>query len=107
MSREATEPEELTYAAAIDAIRLGVASVREPDAPSQEVTNSTAFWAGEDPDEPCLGFDSLDLLELVIFLEERFGWEIPEERIDAQGWRTVGDLAAVMVEIVPASPSRS
>jgi len=107
MSLEATQPQELTHAAAVDAIRLGVDSVRGPDAAPQEVTAATAFWVGEDPDGPCLGFDSLDLLELVIFLEERFGWEIPEERIDAQGWRTVGDLATVVIEIAPTSGSRS
>ena len=37
-----------------------------------------------------LGADSLDSIELVMELEERFGIEIPDE--DAQELQTVGDV---------------
>lgn len=37
-----------------------------------------------------LGFDSLNLVELVLALEEKFDIKIPDE--DAQNLRTVGDV---------------
>jgi acyl carrier protein len=37
-----------------------------------------------------LGGDSLDMLELMMALEERFGFEVPDE--DAEGINTVGDV---------------
>lgn len=37
-----------------------------------------------------LGADSLDLVELTLALEERFGIEIPDE--DGEKMRTVGDV---------------
>ena len=39
-----------------------------------------------------LGADSLDVVELVMAIEEEFGFEIPEE--DAEKIRTVGDATA-------------
>lgn len=37
-----------------------------------------------------LGADSLDIVELVMTMEEKFDIEIPDE--DAEGLRTVGDV---------------
>ncbi|MCC3157866.1 acyl carrier protein [Hymenobacter sp. 15J16-1T3B] len=37
-----------------------------------------------------LGLDSLDVVELVIRLEQRFGVELPDSEIG--GWRTLGDV---------------
>lgn len=37
-----------------------------------------------------LGGDSLDLLELMMALEERFGFEVPDK--DAEGINTAGDV---------------
>ena len=39
-----------------------------------------------------LGFDSLDCIELVMEIEERFGVQIDEET--AETWKTVGDVEA-------------
>jgi len=36
-----------------------------------------------------LGADSLDIVELVMAMEDEFGFEIPDE--EAEGIRTVGD----------------
>jgi len=42
-----------------------------------------------------LGADSLDVVELVMAIEEEFGFEIPED--DANAIRTVGDAIAYIV----------
>jgi acyl carrier protein len=90
----------LDYAAVIERIRAGVCSVKG-DLAGEMVTDEACFWLAADRGEPCLAFDSLDLLELLVFLEEEFGWSIPEEQLDAAGWRTVGDLAALVMRNVP------
>lgn len=95
--------EELTHAAVLGVIRRGIRSVRGPEAEIGDLAGSTGLWGAEDPGQPNLGFDSLDLLELVIYLEEELGWEIPEERIDAEGWRTLGDLASAVMSIAESA----
>jgi acyl carrier protein len=52
---------------------------------ANEVTLSKSFV--ED-----LNADSLDLTELIMTFEERFGFEIPEE--EAEKLKTVGDVVA-------------
>ena len=49
----------------------------------EDVTESSSFK--ED-----LGVDSLDLFELLMSLEEEYGFEIPAE--DMEGLETVGDV---------------
>jgi len=39
-----------------------------------------------------LNADSLDLTELIMTIEERFGIEVPEK--DAEGLKTVGDVVS-------------
>jgi acyl carrier protein len=64
----------------------------------QEVIDIVVEQLGVDKDEVTsaksfvedLGADSLDLTELIMTFEERFGCEIPEK--DAEGLRTVGDV---------------
>jgi hypothetical protein len=90
----------LTYKVAVDAVRQGVVEVKGSDLTVEKIAEHTALWpGGGDESHPCLDLDSLDLLELVVFLEGSVGVEIGEERIDAEGWRTVGDVAAVLVSI--------
>ena len=43
-----------------------------------------------------LGADSLDIVELVMALEEEFGFEIPDE--DAENIRTVGDAVGYITQ---------
>lgn len=64
----------------------------------QEVIDIVVEQLGVDKDEVTsaksfvedLGADSLDLTELIMTFEERFGCEIPEK--DAEALRTVGDV---------------
>jgi len=39
-----------------------------------------------------LGFDSLSLVELIVFLEEKFGIEINESDLDPNNIKTVGQI---------------
>jgi acyl carrier protein len=43
-----------------------------------------------------LKFDSLDIVELMMKMEDDFGVEIPEE--DAEGLKTVGDVVSYISE---------
>ena len=45
-----------------------------------------------------LGADSLDIVELVMVLEEKFGIEIPDE--DTEGITTIGQIVAYIEERV-------
>ncbi len=56
--------------------------------------------ADSDSGQPSLSLDSIDFLELVLFLEEEHGWVIPEAAIDVQDCRTVGDVATLVLEHV-------
>jgi acyl carrier protein len=89
-----------TYADVLNAIRFGVEKIQGAAVAGREVTASTGLWVAEATDQLCLDFDSLDLLNLIVFLEEEFGWRIAEEQIDAESWQTVGDLATVIMGIV-------
>jgi acyl carrier protein len=63
----------------------------------RNLTASTHLWPTGDPSQPSLALDSLDFLELVVFLEEQFGWLIPESQLDASECSTVGDLVALII----------
>ena len=90
---------ELTYSGVFEVIRRGICSIKGDADAAQDITDTTSLWAGENDAQQCLNFDSLDLLELVVFLERECGWAIPEEQIDAGGWHTVGDLASVVLSV--------
>ena len=47
-----------------------------------------------------LGLDSLDLVEIVMGLEEEFGFEIPDEMVEQL--RTVGDAIRYVEQHAPA-----
>lgn len=59
--------------------------IEELNIEEEKITETAAFK--ED-----LGVDSLDLFELVMSLEDKFGVEIPSE--DLEGLLTVGDVVA-------------
>ncbi len=82
--------------AVLDVIRAAVRFVKGPAVGTQEITAATGLWSSEDPSAPSLYLDSLDLLEIVVFVETEHGWTIEEDQIDAAAWQTVGDLAAVL-----------
>jgi len=51
-----------------------------------------------------LGFDSLEVLELVAELEQRFGITVPEEQIPAS--RTIAQVVAQVARLVAERSSR-
>jgi|HubBroStandDraft_5_1064220.scaffolds.fasta_scaffold563138_2 acyl carrier protein len=91
----------LTYDAVVDRIRAGALRAKGVRLAPEDITESTAFWPGDDPSEKCLYLDSLDFLELVMSLEQEHGWVVPETAIDIQDCRTVGGLATVILQHVP------
>lgn len=46
-----------------------------------------------------LGIDSLSVVELVFDLEDKYGIEVPEEKVD---FNTLGEAAAMVDELVEA-----
>lgn len=90
------ETSEVIDSAVLDGIRAAVHSVKGPAVAAEEITESTGLWASESPGAPSLYLDSLDLLELVVFIENEYSWTIEEDQIDAAGWQTVGDLAIAL-----------
>jgi hypothetical protein len=90
----------LAYDSAVDGIRAGIRRAKGVALAEEEIIDSTPLWLTGDPDQPCLSFDSLDFLELVAFLEERYGWVLPESAIDVNECQTVGDLALMVVKNV-------
>jgi acyl carrier protein len=87
----------LVYDAVLDGIRTGVLRAKGVRLTEQQITAETPLWPSGDPDQPCLSLDSLDFLELVVFLEENYGWVIPETAIDVHECKTVGDLVTLVL----------
>jgi acyl carrier protein len=52
-----------------------------------------------------LGADSLDIVELVMAMEEEFGFEIPDDQ--AEKIRTVGDAVTYLRSRTDAAPAAS
>jgi acyl carrier protein len=104
MSMPITKPMPLIYDVVVDRIRIGALRGKGVRLAPEDITESTAFWPGDNLNETCLYFDSLDFLELVVFLEEEYGWVVPETAIDIQDCRTVGGLAMVVLKHVPQEP---
>ena len=48
-----------------------------------------------------LGITSLDMVEVIFALEEKFGIELPfNANTSAQGYRTLGDVIAVVEKVI-------
>lgn len=88
----------LTHDSVVDSVRAGIRRAKAVSLDDGEITESTAFWGAGEPGRPGLAFDSLDFLELVVFLEEQFGWSIPDTEIDVNECQTVGDLASLIIK---------
>ncbi len=72
-------------------ILLGIQALiheQKPDVPLAELV-PTAVLQG-------LGYDSLDAIELLLTLEERFSIEIPDSALENKEFRTIGDLATLI-----------
>jgi hypothetical protein len=57
MTAATPEPAPLSYDAVVEKIRAGVLRGKSVSLPAEAITEATAFWAGGDPDQPCLAFD--------------------------------------------------
>jgi acyl carrier protein len=90
----------LTYESVVDRVRAGILTAKGVSVTDQEITDATMFWPTGNPDQPTLAFDSLDFLELVVSLEEKYGWAIPDTEIDVNDCQTVGDLAQLVLKNV-------
>lgn len=44
------------------------------------------------------GLDSMAIMQLLIFLEDRYGVEIPPEAVTRENFSTVDSLAALLIE---------
>jgi len=104
MSTPTTQPVPASYDAVIEKIRAGVLRGKGVALAAEDITDATTLWPGGDPSQPCLSFDSIDFLELVVFFEDEYGWVIPETDIDVHECRTVGDLATLVIKNVHGAP---
>ena len=57
-----------------------------------------------DPDEP-LQIDSLDLIRLVAFLENDFGYRIEDEELIAENFATLRSLGELLATKTPTAPT--
>jgi aryl carrier protein AsbD len=48
-----------------------------------------------------LGIDSIMVLQLIIYIEEEFGIEVPEDSIDPEVFETVGSLVTFIQALKP------
>ncbi|MFF7725627.1 phosphopantetheine-binding protein [Streptomyces sp. NPDC008001] len=60
------------------------------------VTRDSALFYAADPDQPVLGLDSMEALELITVLEREFGVELADSGIRIADLRTVGDVVDAM-----------
>src|SRR4051794_1799377 len=93
----------LSREAVVDAIRMGVRRIKGAGF-ADDIDEATTLWPADEAAEPGLAFDSLDLLEVIVFLEDELGWRIPDEEVDAMECRTVGDLAGLVLRSVSDQP---
>ncbi len=61
-----------------------------------EITRDSALFYAADPDQPVLGLDSMEALELIAALEREFGVELADTSIRITDLRTVGDVVDAM-----------
>lgn len=64
--------------------------------PENTLSATTPLWSDADTDaattDSAVDFDSLDLLNFLVWLEDTLAVELPEEEIDLGAWQTIGDL---------------
>lgn len=51
---------------------------------------------------PVLGVDSLDIVELIVQLEDSFGFSFPEEMLTPEVFATAGSIWAAVRELIVA-----
>ena len=48
-----------------------------------------------------VGIDSFSIVEIILFIERRFGVSIPDEKLVPDNFKTLQALAATVVELMP------
>ena len=48
-----------------------------------------------------VGIDSFSTVEIILFIERRFGVSIPDEKLVPDNFKTIQALAATVVELMP------
>ncbi|MBL7701587.1 MAG: hypothetical protein JNM14_05020 [Ferruginibacter sp.] len=49
------------------------------------------------------GIDSFSTVEIILFIERRFGVAIPDEKLLPENFKTIRALAATVLELMPAA----
>jgi len=49
------------------------------------------------------GIDSFSTVEIILFIERRFGVAIPDEKLVPDNFKTIQALAATVVELMPGA----
>jgi acyl carrier protein len=48
-----------------------------------------------------VGIDSFSTVEIILFIERRFGVSIPDEKLVPDNFKTIQSLASTVVELMP------
>ena len=50
-----------------------------------------------------VGIDSFSTVEIILFIERKFGVAIPDEKLIPDNFKTLNALAAIVLELMPAA----
>jgi acyl carrier protein len=50
------------------------------------------------------GIDSFSTVEIILFIERKFGVAIPDEKLVPENFKTLQSLAATVLELLPDAP---
>jgi acyl carrier protein len=49
------------------------------------------------------GIDSFSTVEIILFIERKFGVSIPDEKLIPDNFKTIQSLAAIVLELMPGA----
>ncbi|MBB5123192.1 hypothetical protein AF335_08750 [Streptomyces eurocidicus] len=82
---------------AMNVVTRAIIDIRPDLGESGEViTRDAAIFYAADPDQPVLGLDSMEALELIAVLEREFGIQLADTDIRITDLHTVGDVVDAM-----------
>jgi len=56
-----------------------------------------------DTDLKQVGIDSFSTVEIILFIERKFGVSIPDEKLIPDNFKTLNALAAIVLELMPVA----
>ncbi len=71
---------------------LILTSLRIPDVTPEDLADEQALLGGD------LEIDSIDILQLIVEIERKFGIKLVTGKFDREAWRTVNTLATAIQE---------